>query len=337
MGHHRTLARGARIFGALLTAALALLSLGWIIRDFVKADEVTDVWWNWTGLLARSEDGVWVASSTEPMLLLVYAVAAATAVRSSSAGAILAGTGALTVVLRLPGLWNLNADWIQGISDGLISKVLFSTIAAVALGAVLVITAVAGRRPAQPPASGAGDGSPPSDPAEELPARPTRGGAVAAFLLLGAGAAVLAVWEIHTAEEAGWDRYERLLTGERTIVRLLDVPPAWTAWTIVLMALVAAVGALAGAPFSRPLGLIVAAPVLASGAFTTAYAVRTEQFGHFGDASIEQQLHLLTSAFEVVVGIAVLLVLSRGERQDPHTVSAYQGRPVSLGVPSKSA
>ena len=170
MSQDRTLARGARVFGAVLIAALALISLGWIIRDFTKANEVTDVWWNWTGLLARSEDGIWVASFIEPTLLLLYAVAAVTAVRSSSATGILIGTGVLTVVLRTPGLWNLNADWMQGVSDGLMSKVLISTIAAVAIGAVLIITAIAGRRPTQAPAGGYGYGFPPAH-------RPRRGAA----------------------------------------------------------------------------------------------------------------------------------------------------------------
>jgi hypothetical protein len=338
MSQDRTLARGARVFGAVLIAALALISLGWIIRDFTKANEVTDVWWNWTGLLARSEDGIWVASFIEPTLLLLYAVAAVTAVRSSSATAILAATGVLTVVLRTPGLWNLNADWMQGVSDGLMSKVLFSTIAAVVLGAVLIVTAVVGRRPAQEAVGGYGYGFPPlNDPAEEPPARPTRGGAVAAFLMLGSGAAVLAAWEIRTAEQAGWDRYERLLTGERSnIVRLLDAPPAWTTWAVILVALVAAVGALAGAPFSRPLGLIVAAPVLAIGVFASAYAIKTDLFEQFGDLSIEQQLRLFTDVFEVVVGAAVLLVLARGERGDPHTVSEYRTRAAPYGAPPQS-
>ncbi|WP_327392856.1 hypothetical protein OG533_25125 [Streptomyces sp. NBC_01186] len=338
MSQDRTLARGARVFGAVLIAALALISLGWIIRDFTKANEVTDVWWNWTGLLARSEDGIWVASFIEPMLLLLYAVAAVTAVRSSSATGILIGTGVLTVVLRTPGLWNLNADWMQGVSDGLMSKVLSSTVAAVAIGAVLIVTAIAGRRPTQPPPGGYGYGfPPPTDPAEEPPARPTRSGAIAAFLMLGSGAAVLAAWEIRTWERAGWDRYERMLTGERSIIRLLDVPPAWATWTVVLVALVAAVGALAGAPFSRPLGLIVAAPLLAFGVSAVAYALKIDMIEHFAEVSIEERLRLLTNVFEVVVGAAVLLVLARGERGDPQTVSDYRGRaaaPYAASPPS---
>ncbi|MGI5349045.1 hypothetical protein ACQEU8_12745 [Streptomyces sp. CA-250714] len=323
MGQDRTLARGARAFGSLLTAALALVSLAWIIRDFTKAHEVVDVWWNWAGLPARAEDGVWVTSFLEPMLLLLYSVAAVTAYRSSSSGAILTWTGLLTVAVRTPGLWNLNADWMQGVPDGLLSKVLFSTIAAVVIGAVLIITAVAGRRPAQS-TDGYGLSAAP-DPADEPPAGPTRSGAVAAFLLLGSSAVVLAAWEIRAWQQTGWDRYETTLTGERTIVRLLDAPSGWVLWAVVLLSLVAAVAALAGVPFARPLGLIVAAPLLAVGIFAVAYGIKMELFGHFGDLGIEGRLRLLTSAFEVAIGLAVLLALSRGEQRDPQRVPGYQG------------
>lgn len=155
--------------------------------------------------------------------------------------------------------------------------------------------------------------------------------------MLGSGAAVLAAWEIRTWERAGWDRYERMLTGERSIIRLLDVPPAWATWTVVLVALVAAVGALAGAPFSRPLGLIVAAPLLAFGVSAVAYALKIDMIEHFAEVSIEERLRLLTNVFEVVVGAAVLLVLARGERGDPQTVSDYRGRaaaPYAASPPS---
>ncbi|UNZ17487.1 hypothetical protein [Streptomyces sp. 891-h] len=339
MGQDRTLARGARAFGALLTAALALISLAWIIRDFTKAHEVVDVWWNWAGLPARAEDGVWVTSFLEPTLVLLYSVAAVTAFRSSSSAAILTCTGLLTVAVRTPGLWNLNADWMQGVPDGLLSKVLFSTIATVVIGAVLVVTAVAGRRPAQSVSgygpSGYGARAAP-DPADEPPAGPTRGGAVAAFLLLGACGVVLAAWEIRTWQQNGWDRYEMTLTGERTIVRLLDAPSGWVLWAVVLLTLVAAVAALAGAAFSRPFGLIAAAPLLALGLFAMAFDLKTELIEHFGELGIEAQLHILTDAFEVAVGCALLVALSRGERRDSSTVPSYQGGTASYGAPPRT-
>ncbi|RCG19472.1 hypothetical protein DTL70_22095 [Streptomyces diacarni] len=338
MGQDRTLARGARVFGSLLLAALALVSLAWIIRDFTKADDVVDVWWNWAGLPARAEDGVWVTSFLEPTLMLVYAVAAPAAYRSSSSAAILAGTGTLTVALRTPGLWNLNADWMQGVPDGLLSKVLFSTIATVVLGGVLIVTALAGRRPAQPAPGGYGYGTPaPHDVAHSAPAGPTKGGAVAAFLLLGASAAVLVAWEIRTMQQFGWDRYEKTLTGERTIVRLLDAPPGWSLWTVVLLALVAGVAALAGAPFSRPLGLVIAGPLLATGLFAVAFGIKTDLFAHFGDLGIENQLHVLTYVFEVVAGAAVLLALSRGQQRSPRPSPSYPaGGPAPYGPPPQT-
>ncbi|MGP3972953.1 hypothetical protein ACTWQF_02760 [Streptomyces sp. 8N114] len=335
MGQDRTLVRGARAFGSLLTAALALVSLAWIIRDFTKAHEVIDVWWNWAGLPARAADGVWVTSFLEPMLLLLYSVAAVTAYRSSSSAAILTCTGLLTVAVRTPGLWNLNADWMQGVPDGLLSKVLFSSIAAVVIGVVLIITAVAGRRPHLPAGYGSSsDGyglAATSDPADEAPAGPTRGGAVAAFLLLGSGGVVLAAWEIRAWQQNGWDRYEQMLTGERYTVRLLDAPSSWVLWAVVLLCLAAAVAALAGAPFSRPLGLIVAAPLLALGVFAVAYGIKMELFEHFGDLGFEGQLRLLTSLFEIAVGCGVLLALARGEQREGRTVSPYQGGSASYG------
>ncbi|MEU2722350.1 hypothetical protein [Streptomyces smyrnaeus] len=333
MGQDRTLARGARAFGALLTAALALISLAWIIRDFTQAREVVDVWWNWAGLPARAEDGVWVTSFLEPTLLLLYSVAAVTAFRSSSSAAILTCTGLLTVAVRTPGLWNLNADWMQGVSDGLLSKVLFSTIAAVVIGAALIVTAVVGHRTAPSLSSGYGYGGPSrSDPADEPPAGPTRGGAVAAFLLLGSGGVVLAAWEIRAWNQYGWDRYEQTLTGERAIVRLLDAPSGWVLWAVVLLCLVTAVAALAGVPFSRPLGLITTAPLLGIGLFAVAFGIKTELFEHFGDLGFEAQLRVLTSAFEVVTGCAVLLSLSRGEQRDSHTLSQYRGGTARYGT-----
>ena len=325
MGQERTLARGARIFGALLLAALALLSLGWIIRDFTKASEVTDVWWNWSNAPARAENGdMWTTAFTEPTLMLMYAVAAVTAARSSAAAGILTSAGVLTVLLRLPGLWNLNADWMQGIPDGLKSKVLFSTIAMVVVGVVLVITAVAGRRPAEP-AGGHGYGFPPAyDPAEEPPACPTRGGGVAAFLLLAASAVAIGGWEIYWWQDRGWEFYERTLTGERSIVALLAVPNGWHAWTVALLALVAGVAALSGAPFSRPMGLLVSAPLAATGLFSTSYAVKMKLIENFDDLSTREQLSIATGVFELVAGLAVLLALApRGER-DAHLVPHFQ-------------
>lgn len=340
MGQDRTLARGARVFGAALIAALAVISLGWIIRDFTKANEVTDVWWNWTGRLARSEDGIWVTSSVEPTLLVLYTVAAVSVVRSSSAAGILACTGVLTALLRIPGLWNLNANWMQGYDDGLLGKVLLTTIVMVVIGAVLVVTAVAGRRPAHqvggydygfPSAPSLRPGG--ADPAEEPPAGPTRGGGVTAFLFLGALAAVLATWEIHDWYKTSWDSYQRALTGERMIVRLLDVPVSWTVWCLVVLALVAAVGALAGAPFARPLGLITAGPVLGAGVFSTIFAVKAKYFEHFGDLEILGQLRLLTGVFEIATAAVVLAALATGERRATRSLPDLQDRGTGRGTP----
>jgi hypothetical protein len=145
---------------------------------------------------------------------------------------------------------------------------------------------------------------------------------------------VLAAWEIRQWQQSGWDRYEQALTGERTIVRLLDAPTSWVLWAVVLLSLAAAVAALSGAAFSRPLGLITAAPVLAIGVFNVAYSVKTELFEHFGDLGLEGQLRLLTSASEVAAGCAVLLVLARGEHHSALGIPQYQGGTRPYGPPS---
>ncbi|MEU3191635.1 hypothetical protein ABZ686_13570 [Streptomyces sp. NPDC006992] len=332
MGQDRTLSRGARAFGALLTAALALISLGWIARDFARAHEVIDVWWNWAGLPARAEDGVWVTSFLEPTLVLLYSVAAVTAFRSSSSAAILTCTGLLTVAVRVPGLWNLNADWMQGVPDGLLSKVLFSTIAAIVIGAVLVVTAIAGRHPTHAGFDGYGpgpyglDGRDEPDPADGPPSGPTRSGAVAAFLLLGTCGVVLAAWEIRTWQQYGWERYAHTLTGERGIVRLLDAPTGWTLWAVVVLSLVTATAALGGAPFSRPLGLIASAPLLALGVFGMAFSLKLDFFRHLDDLGIESRLHVLTNVFEAAAGLAVLLALAKGTVRDSPAVSPSPDR-----------
>ncbi|MGH3324123.1 MAG: hypothetical protein ACRDOV_06805, partial [Streptomyces sp.] len=226
MSNDRTLARGGRVSGALLLAALAVLDLGWIIRDFTKAAEVTDVWWMWSSLLFRAQDGVWASSFVEPTLLVLYTVCAVTALHSSSAAGILASAGALTILLRVPTLWNLNANWIRGgVSEGLRSKVLFSVIAMLVFAVALVVIAAAARRPVPVRATDGADTG--TGPGDGPPARPTPGGRVAAFLLSAAVAVVLVAWEIQAWRDQGWELYSRHFTGDRGLVTLLAVPDTW--------------------------------------------------------------------------------------------------------------
>ncbi|WP_070014525.1 hypothetical protein [Streptomyces nanshensis] len=139
---------GARAAGAVLLAALAALDLAWIVRDFDKATAVADAWWMWSGLIFRAQDGIWASSFVEPTLLVLYTVCAVTAAVSSAAGSLFVSTGVLTILLRVPTLWNLNASWVQsGVSDGLRTKVLVSAIAMLVVGAALIVLGAVGRRP----------------------------------------------------------------------------------------------------------------------------------------------------------------------------------------------
>lgn len=329
MGYGQTLARGARVFGAVGLLLLAFISLGWIIRDFSEADEITDVWWMWTGLASRADSGLWASSPLDPILLIVYVVAAAVTIRSSSAAGILTATGVLTVALRLPSLWNLNADWMQGVDDGLKSKALFSAFGAVALGVALVIAALAGRRPAD---TGGGYGYPSmTDPADEPPGRPATGPAMAAFLLLGASAVAGIAWEIDAWNRMGWDAYERTLTGERTLLSLLAAPGSWAAWTLAALALAGAIAAASRATFARPLGLVAGGMLLGTGVLFLSLAVKEELLEHFFDLDTRVQLSVTTQFFYTATGLAVLIALA--QRAQPAPVMGGPPPPAAYGGP----
>ena len=314
MRHERTLAPGARIFGCVVLTALALLSLGWIIRDLTQAAESVDVWWMWTGVVPRAEDGVWVTSSLEPTLLLVYAVSAAMVVRSSAAAGLLVATGTLTLLVRTPGLWIPTANWTQGVEETLEGQLLFTTLVLMVLAAVLLVTAAVGHRPQD---TAEGYDGPPANPLDEPPALPTPGGGALAFLLLGAAGLTVAAWEVHSWYALGWKYYSRTLTGERSTLTLLSVPPGWLAWTLVALLLVGAYAALVRAGFARPLGLVLAGALLGYGVFPLAYAVRMRLFENVAALDGRAQLHLASLVLETLAGLIALLALAaRGVGKD---------------------
>ncbi|WP_181764376.1 hypothetical protein [Streptomyces albidus (ex Kaewkla and Franco 2022)] len=326
MSQDRTLRPGARAAGALLLAALAVLNLAWIIRDFEKAATVTDAWWMWSGLLFRAQDGIWASSFVEPTLLVLYTVCAVTVVLSSSAAGVMVSAGVLTVVLRVPTLWNLNASWVQGgVSDGLRNKVLFSAVAMLVLAVALVVTAVSGRRPAaEAGPDDEGDGSSVfSSTRDEAPAPPTSRGGFAASLLLGATVVLLVSWEIHSWNEQGWKLYSRHFTGDRSLVTLLAVPESWYGWALALLSLTASVAACKHARFSRPLGMIVSAPLLGLGLFHLSFAAKAGLLEDVGVLALRDQLRLCTAVFEIVAAFAVLAALAgRGGQStgaEPHS------------------
>lgn len=306
MGQDKTLSRGARATGVVALSVLALLGLGWIARDFVAASHVIDVWWTWSGMPHRASDGLWATSFVEPTLLVLYAVCAVTTARSSSAAGVLAAAGALTVLLRLPSLWNLNSAWMTAVDGGVKQWAFFSAALSVALGVLLVGTAALGRRPAAASGTVAGyaweDATPPAPPA-------WRGALVSVALLGLAGLAIIG-WELHTAVDQGWLLYQRALSGKDVLVALFSVPGSWYAWIVVLLSFVAAAAAARRAPFARPWGMTAGALLIGLGLFYCSFALRMQLFQSVGERSGLEQLRLGLAVFELVAGLGALVALA---------------------------
>ncbi|MEC4018466.1 hypothetical protein [Streptomyces sp. H27-D2] len=326
MGQPRILARGTRVLGALGCALLALTALAWIVRDLTVVHEPGELWWMWAGSRAAAADGaVWGSSLQDLILLAVCSTAAIAALRSPVAAGALAAAGAAAVLLRLPTLWLVDADWMPHSDDGLSALARISAVSGAVLGFGLLVLAAAGRRPAGAygaGASGARGYGRLSSAADEPPVRPGRGVCVTAFLVLGASAGIAAAWEIHRALDLGWGRYRRLLTGGPEYFYSLSAAPAsWVGWTIAVLSLTAALGALRRAPFARPLGMTAAVLLLGWGAAAVSLYQRVELFAHFGELHLREQLLLATAVFQVPAGALVLLVL------------AQRGRPAGAGGP----
>lgn len=305
------LGRGARVFGVVCCALLALLSLLWIARDLRLAAELPDLWWSWADSPHGAPEGPWGTSLHDPVLVLVYAVAGVTALRSPSAAGALGAAGAATILLRAPVLWTLTADWMQGVDQELRNRALLSGGIAVTLGAVLLIAVAAGRHPVEPSSAGY------LLPDEQPPRRPSRGAAAASCLLLGAVALALAAWEIRHGRNAGWDRYWDRLSGEHTTYALLQPPEAYGAWVVVAFCLAAALGAAQRAALARPLGMTASALVLGSGAADTSRHLRAKVFEDFWSLPTELQLEVVTGLGLLLGGFVALFALAGRGEHDP--------------------
>ncbi|MCX4819168.1 hypothetical protein OG883_04465 [Streptomyces sp. NBC_01142] len=322
-----TLTRGARITGAVLCAVLALSVGAWIVRDLTTAAAPLDLWRFWTGS-GRSPSVAPLTTTLEDLVLfVVYVAVAVAALRSPVAAAALVAAGVVTLAVRLPGLWVLTASWMDlRATDELRTRALYCAFAALGLGIGLLITAVAGRRPPgvpygtdDPYATHAAYGRPEAYAAhDQTPTRPARGVGVLAFLLLGASAGILVAWEIHLAAELdGRVLLERFTGGESVYLPLLGTPEGWLSAVVVVLGLVAAVGALWHAVFARPLGLVVAVFLVGSGARGLDIAVRNELFSRFGDLATRDQLLVGTWLFDLAAGAVLLLALLRRGASDP--------------------
>ncbi|MFI0814599.1 hypothetical protein ACH4TX_07275 [Streptomyces sp. NPDC021098] len=291
-----------------------MISLAWIVRDLDEADKASHLWWTWSGMPFRASGSLFGSSLFDLVLLVLCVAAGIAALRSPAAAGALGAVAAVTVLMRLPSLWNLGADWMQGIPDGLETRAVLSAWAGVVLGALLLATVAAARRPAD-----AYPAAPGALPADQPPGRPRPGAAVTGALLLGSLGGVLGAWQIYWAQKAGWDIYKYQLTGKHTLVTLLSPPAAWEAWALVALCLVAAGAALARAPLSRPLGMVAAVLVLAVAVSEISLYGRMKYIEHLDDLPTVGVLTVLTAFFELLVGLVALCALAlRGEPDVPH-------------------
>lgn len=302
----------------MLCAALALVVGAWIVRDLTVVDEPLGLWRRWTTGNDRGVSAPPTTSLDDLVLFVVYVTVGVATLRSPVAAAALVAAGVVTIAVRLPGLWVLSSSWMGlRAGDELRTRALYFTFAALGLGIGLLITAAAGRR-ARP---GAAAHYPAYDAYvahavhvahERTPTRPTQGVSVLAFLLLSAAAGALAAWEGHTATQLRGRGYQDRFTGsESVLLPLLGTPPGWLTAVLVVLALVAAFGALFHAVYSRPLGLVVAAFLLGTGGRGVDIAIRNELIPRLGDLPTWDQLLVLSWLFELTAGLVLVLALAR--------------------------
>ncbi|WFB07584.1 hypothetical protein LRS74_11365 [Streptomyces sp. LX-29] len=340
MGQTRILTRGARVFGAVVCAVLGLVSLAWIIRDLDEVEKSSQVWWTWSGLGGRFVGygyGVLGSSLADLVIVVLCLVVGATALRSSAAAGALGTLAVVVIALRLPSLWNLNADWMDAAPEELASRAQLTAWAGVLLGAALLLTVAAARRPAGPasgpggygapygppadatsygaaphgPGYGGGYGPPGADPRDEPPAPPTTGGAVTGLIFLVGAGVVLGAWQLYWAQELEWHTYKRLLSGEALLPTLLAPPLAWWEWVLVVLALFAAVAAGARSGYARPLGMIAGALLLADGISDVSAFTKADYLEHFDELGTREVLAVLTSFFELLAGLVALVALAQ--------------------------
>ncbi|MET7638278.1 hypothetical protein [Streptomyces sp. NPDC005438] len=315
----RTLSPGARIAAVLVLLALALTNLGWIIRDLNEAGRIVDVLWLWTGQPARADNGLWASSALDPQLLMVYVVSAAVVPRSGSTRGVVGTLGLLTVLLRLPRLWDSRVN-VWPLEPGLATRVDVTTYGTLLLGLVLLVLALTARRDTASAAgrpdaeASGGTGTGPGGP----PARPRRWRARVAGVLALALAGVATAWEVHWSVELSGDSYWDQVWGDRYLFfPLLGSPPGWIRWATLLLLLAVAGTALARAAVARPLGMTVAGLVAMGHLLTLVGLVRADYLQHLGSADTETHLTFWTSLTGLPCALLVLVLLLAREAQPP--------------------
>ncbi|MFD3536738.1 hypothetical protein [Streptomyces sp. NPDC058664] len=281
-----TVTRPARLTGAALCAALALIAAVWILKDLAALGSPADLAWYWAGdhhFLIRGRSAT---SLVDPVLLAASVATVVAALRSRHAASALAATGAATLALRLPGLWA---------SD---SGALVTAFLELALATGLVITAAVGRRPVTA--------------AYEQPAtRPRTGPAVAAGILLAVAALVAVLWELYWATELPLEiTVDRFVGGRSVIKAALAPPPGWLSVVLVALYGTAAVSAFVRARHSRSYGLLAGVFLTAYGIAEVARTARYELVGRFADIATADRMDVLSAFFGLLAGVAVLVLLA---------------------------
>ncbi|WP_405692660.1 hypothetical protein [Streptomyces sp. NBC_01185] len=299
------LTRGARITGAVLSAVLAAMVLGWIVRDVRAAGEPQDLLRYWAGYTGSRPEGQPATLQADAVLLVVYVCAFLAALRSSVAASTLVVTGIVTFALRLPGVWTIGGSWMDGrYGDELRTRALVGTFVALGAGLALIVTGAAGRR--QPAGSH-----------EPRPTRPGQGAGVVAFLVFGASGVVMIAWEIRQFVTLPSELYPDWFIGGRVILTgLTAAPPGWSSVALAVICLVVAWTALFRAVHARPLGMTAAGFLLVAGVCGIARAHHHRMVDHFGDLGAEQQLTVLTSVLFALAGATGLLALARRGFED---------------------
>ncbi|MCX5399496.1 hypothetical protein [Streptomyces sp. NBC_00102] len=295
-----TLTRGARITGTALSAVLALITAGWIVRDLRALGGPGPLWDFWSGVPERFPGAVPTTTGGALVLLVVQAATAFAVRRSPAAAPALVATGVTTLLLRLPGVWIIGASWMDGrYPDELRTRALISTFVTLAVSIAMIVTAAAGRRPAR-------------ETGLPAPVRPASGPAVTAFLTLGSSGAVLIAWEIRQLFIYPDEVYPDWYLGGRVVgAMLVDVPAGWSTAGVALLALFAAAAGLARAAHSRPFGTVAAAFLVFSGGLGIARGVRLDLFQDYSGLGTEGQLALLSWVFLALAGIAALIATAR--------------------------
>ncbi|WEV25559.1 hypothetical protein OYE22_10440 [Streptomyces sp. 71268] len=303
MGERRSITREVRNFGALYCALFATISLAWIIRDLNNVVDGAGLWWVWVNLPYRVDASGVVASSYYDLVLLVlYVVTGLSVRRSAVAGSALVAVAVTTIALRLPSLWNLHADWMDGISSGTVARAQFTCWSAVLASVVLLMTVIGSRDAGRqaPPAIGQGHGTVPPARLAEL----TPGAGRTAFVALGGTGVLLILWQLRLMAPSGWETYKESLVGVLLLSSLLGQPYSWPAAVVALFAIVAGIRVRRRAPHARPFGLTAAFLVTAHGVSSMSHHLELGLWDR-----LDSGLFTYLPFVELLAGLVALLAL----------------------------